>query len=94
MAFEPQEQDIYTLTDEEGKETQFELLGTCEYNENTYYALASLESENDEYVILRVEDEDGEMRLVTIDDDDEVDAVADIFDDELFSDIDYDEIDE
>ena len=41
-----------------------------------------------------MEDEDGEMMLVTIDDDDEFDAVADIFDDELFSDIDYDEIDE
>lgn len=91
MANEPQEQDIYTLTDEEGKETQFELLGTCEYMENTYYALASLEDESDEYVILRAEDDNGEMILVTIDDDDEFDAVADIFDDELFADIDYDE---
>ena len=47
--------------------------------------------EDEEYVILRSEiDENGEESLVTIDDDDEFDRVADIFDDELFSEVDYD----
>lgn len=84
--------EIYTLTDEEtGKEEQFELIGSCEVDGNTYYAMTSVESESDEYVILRVEEADGETTLVTIDDDDEFDQVADVFDDELFSEVDYDE---
>ena len=45
----------------------------------------------EEYVILRLEEEDGETILVTIDDDDEFEAVADIFDDQVFGDIDYDD---
>ena len=36
-------------------------------------------------------DEDGEEILVSVDDDDEFDRVSDIFEDEVFSDIDYDE---
>ena len=42
-------------------------------------------------MILKMEqDEDGEDILVTIDDDDEFDRIADIFDDELFGEVDYD----
>ena len=37
---------------------------------------------------------DGEAVLDTIDDDEEFDAVADIFEDEIFFDIDYDEEEE
>ncbi|MBP5210115.1 MAG: DUF1292 domain-containing protein [Clostridia bacterium] len=90
MTEDEMSRDVYTLTDEDGKEEQFELLASCEYGDKEYYALASLDNESDEYVILRVEQENGETILVTIDDDDEFDAVADIFDDEVFSDIDYD----
>lgn len=92
------EDDIFTLTDEEGNEEQFKLIGTLEHDGNTYYAL-SPENENDseegEYVILKLDmDDDGEEILVTIDDDDEFEEVANIFDDELFSEIDYDGEDE
>lgn len=81
----------YTLTDEEGREYEFALLGTCESDGKTYYALTPVEEESDEYVILRAdEEEDGEVMLVTIEDDEEFDRVADIFDDELFSEIDCD----
>ena len=87
--------DCYTLTDENGKESQYELLATCEMNGNTYYALIPVDaSEEDdvlEYVILKLEKEvDGEEFLVSIDDDDEFDAVADYFDDLFESEIDYD----
>ena len=87
--------DCYTLTDENGKESQYELLATCEMNGNTYYALIPVDaSEEDdvlEYVILKLEKEvDGEEFLVSIDDDDEFDRIADIFEDELFSEIDHD----
>lgn len=82
----------YTLTDEEGREYEFVLLGTCEADGKTYYALAPVdEKESDEYVILRgEEDEDGEISLVTIEDDEEFDKIAEFFDDELFNEIDCD----
>ena len=86
--------DIYTLTDETGKESEFELIGSCEFEGKTYLALVPVEDGADEYVILRLElDETGEETLVTIDDDDEFDRVADYFEDELFDTVDYDEND-
>ena len=86
------EAEIFTLTDEEGNENQFELIGSHEMDGITYLALIPIDNNDDEeYVILKVEqDEDGEDMLVTIDDDDEFDRIADIFDDELFNEIDYD----
>ncbi len=84
--------EIYTLTDEEGNENEFELLGTYEKDEKTYLALVPLADEEGEFVILRAEiDENGEELLETIDDDDEFYAVADYFEDTLFDEIDYDE---
>ena len=87
--------EIYTLTDEEGNELHFALLGSLENEGNEYKALIPVnedgEEESNEYVILKCSvDENGEDILETIDDDDEFDRIADIFDDE-FSDIFYDE---
>ena len=91
MADEMFSEEIYTLTDDEGNENQFELLGSQEIDGNTYLALVPLEGDEEEYVVLKVEVvENGEEMLVTIDDDDEFNRVADFFDDELFEDIDYD----
>jgi len=91
---EMDEIEIYTLTDEEGNESQFELIGECEKNGVTYYALTELDAEgnqvSEEYVILRLErEENGEDILTSIEDDEEFDAIADYFDDQ-FADIDYD----
>ena len=69
--------EIYTLTDEDGNELHFALLGTLEHEGQVYKALIPV-------------NEDGEDILETIEDDDEFDRIADIFDDE-FSDIFYDE---
>ena len=93
MADELFSEEVFTLTDEEGNEKQFELLGSQEIDGNMYLPLVPIEdNENDEYVILKVEvDENGEEILVTIDDDDEFNRAADFFDDELFGEIDYDE---
>lgn len=87
--------EIYTLTDEEGNELHFALLGTLEHGGETYKALIPVnedgEEASSEYVILKCSvDENGEDILETIEDDDEFDEIADIFDDE-FSDILYDE---
>ena len=88
MADEIFEAEIYTLTDEEGVEKDYELIGTVELEEVTYYALIPVtddeNAEVDEYIVLRGEkDENGEDVLVSIEDDEEFDRVADIFDDEF-----------
>ena len=85
------EAEIFTLTDEDGKESQFELIGTTEVDGFTYMAMAPVEENADEYVILKVvQDENGEDMLETIDDDDEFEKIADIFDDMLLGEEDYD----
>ena len=91
--FEGEEGGVITLTDETGHESDFEVIATREIDGITYVALLPLEdNEAGEYVLLKIEDdENGEEMLVTIDDDDEYDRIADIFEDEVFSDIDYDE---
>lgn len=86
-----EEVQVFTLTDEEGNEKDFELLMSMEIESVTYVALVPLEDNEDgEYVLLKLVEEDGEEVLVTIDDDDEFDRIADIFDQELNSEVDYD----
>lgn len=89
------ENDIFTLTDEDGNEIEFELIGQCEKNGQQYFAMIPVEDENEnpemiEYVILKLAVEDGEEVLVTVDDDDELDDVADYFDDLFSQEADYD----
>ena len=91
------EVEIYTLTDEDGKESDFELIGRIDENGQSYVALAPIddEEENEEgdeagFVVLKVAEEDGEEIFVTIEDDEEFDRIADIFEDELMQDLDYD----
>ena len=82
-------EEIFTLTDENGDESDFALIGSHEQDGVMYVALVPVkDNENEEYVILRVdtEPETGEEVLVTIDDDDEFDRMADVFDDMLFED--------
>lgn len=82
--------EIFLLTDENGKESRFELVGETELDGTVYYAMVPIDEKTDEYVILKVvTDENGEDMLETIDDDDEFDKVADVFDD-MFMDMDYD----
>ena len=91
------EREFYTLTDEDGNEIEFELIGTVEVEGVTYHAMIPADQQGEEqgfyeYVILKSEtDEDGEDMLITIDDDAEFDKVADIFDDMFSEEIDLDE---
>ena len=92
------EVEVYTLTDEEGVESDFELLGRHDMDGQSYVALAPIETEEESdaeegsFIVLKVvEDEDGEESFETIDDDDEFDKIADVFEDLLMSEIDYDE---
>ena len=89
--------EFYTLTDEDGNEIEFELIGTVEVVGVTYHAMIPADQQGEEqgfyeYVILKTEvDEDGEEMLVTLDDDAEFDKVADIFDDMFSEEIDLDQ---
>ncbi len=90
---EGEDAEIYTLVDENGVECQFECIARYDEGENVYFAMLPLdENDSDEYVILKLEtDEDGEQSLVSVDDDAEFDKISDIFDDMLFSEVDYDD---
>ena len=86
--------ELYTLTDEDGNELQFELIGKAELKGVQYFAFVPADSDSDgefcEYTILKAVVEDGEEILVSIDDDDEFDDAADYFDDLFSEEIDYD----
>ena len=91
------ENEYFTLTDEDGNEIEFEMIGECEKDGERYFAMIPVEDEsktNDsdicEYIILKLAEEDGEEVLVTVDDDDELDDIADYFDDLFSQEIDYD----
>ena len=82
---------VVTLTDDDGVDKDFEVLGTLEDGGKLYYALAPADEDTDEYYLFVEEkDENGETFLSTVDDDEEFDRIADIFDDEFFSETDYD----
>lgn len=85
-------EELFTLTDEEGNESQFALIGELEIDGKIYLALVPADNDDaDEYVVLKVEvDENGEEILVTIDDDDEFDRVADAFEDQFMGEFDLD----
>lgn len=77
---------VITLTDDEGIEKDFEMIGEAELDGNKYYALIPYSEDNEnveelEYIVLKeVADEDGEAMLVTIDDDGEFEKIAEEFD--------------
>ena len=77
---------IYTLTDEEGNNQQFELLDSMDIDNQTYYALIphsedpkDLLSESGELIVLKSVFEGDEELWATIDDDDEYETIGNIF---------------
>ena len=75
-----EEENILTLTDENGVETAFEYLDVIEYQGTEYLILMPAEEESDEIVILQIEpvDEENENYLA-IDDEETLMAVYEIF---------------
>ncbi len=95
MNEEELESEYFTLTDEDGNEIDFEVIGQYEKNGEQYFAMIPVdEDEADEdvleYVILKLARDGDEEILVTVDDDDELDDIADYFDDLFSREIDYD----
>ena len=82
--------DLVTLTDDEGKEYNFEVLDAIETDTGRYLALLptfddpqSMLDDSGELVIVKVGEENGEEYFYEIEDDDEYDTVADAFVDRL-----------
>ena len=75
-----EEQNILTLTDENGVETAFEYLDVIEYKGEEYLILMPAEEDADEIVILLIEpvDEENENYLA-VDDEATLTAVYEIF---------------
>ncbi len=78
--------EIFTLTDEEGNEQEFELMDIMEENGTVYYALVpytedpdAMIEEDTELVVLKVGEENGEEYLATIDNDEEYERIGNIF---------------
>lgn len=93
--FEELDGETCFLIDEEGNENPFEIIGRLEINGSEYIAFMPIESDECEYVILKKDrDENGEDVYVTIDDDDEFESVAEVFEDEVFGDLDLDDFED
>lgn len=90
--------DLITLSDDDGKEYEFEVLDAIETDEARYLALLPVYSDpkkmlddSGELVIVKAVEEDGEEYFCEIEDDDEYETIADAFVDRLE---DFFEIDE
>ena len=77
--------DLFTLEDDEGKETTFQLLDKMEVDGVTYYAMTPVDDDaivngDGEFVILMDDvDAEEEGMLVTVDDDEQLDRIGEIF---------------
>ena len=79
--------DFITITDEDGKEYELEVLTTVEYNGESYMAVIPAGAEDDdnlEVSILKSIEEDGEPILCAIEDEAELKAVYDLIMDSLY----------
>lgn len=83
--------EIFTLTDEDGNEHEFELMDVMEVDGNVYYALvpytedleAAIEEDTELVVLKCGKEDDGTDFLSTIDDDDEYDRIGQMFIDRI-----------
>ena len=80
-AEEELEEDVVVLTDEDGTEQEFIVLGEAEIEGEVYMALEPVENPDKEFVILKqvASSEEGEIDLVDIEDEDEFDRVCDFY---------------
>ena len=73
--------DFITITDEDGREYELEVLAETEYNGARYLGVCPADTEEAEELevsILRIEEEDGEEILCAVTDEDELEAVYEL----------------
>ena len=92
---EGNEQNVISITDENGVEYELEILSSVIYNGSEYLALTSADAEDEELdiSILKSVTENGEPMLVTVKDAEELTAVYDLLMDQLYGDEDLGEED-
>ncbi len=72
--------NIVVLTDDNGKDTEFEWLDTVEMDGNQYIILLPTDDEDaEEVIILKMEVENEEENFIAVEDEDELNKVYDIF---------------
>ena len=92
--------NIISISDDEGNDFELLVLDEADMNGVHYLALTEAknpeEEENLEVIILRViqDEESGEDLLSTVDSDDELEAIYQIFEDQMFADDDGPEADD
>ncbi|NFS07301.1 DUF1292 domain-containing protein [Clostridium botulinum] len=69
-----------TLTDEEGKETEFEVITKLDIEDKEYVVVVPKDEEVDEAIALRIDNNDnGEEVLVPVEEDEEFNMVAEAY---------------
>ncbi len=92
--------NIISISDDEGNDFELLVLDEADMNGVHYLALTEAknpdEEENLEVIILKViqDEESGEDLLSTVDSDDELEAIYQIFEDQMFADDDVPEADD
>ncbi len=77
-------ENVVILTDDEGKEVEFEHIDTIEMNDECYVLLLPVEEPDDGVVILKFEtDDEGDEILVGVDNDEEAMAVLKKYDESV-----------
>lgn len=69
-------ENIITLKDENGVDTNFEVIATLEVNDSEYTILLPLDGESEDAVIFKIIEENGEPILEYVVNDEEFDTVA------------------
>lgn len=98
MADKFADREIYTLTDEQGVEQQFEMIDSMDVGEERYYALVpyyddptkELEADTELVILKSQYDENDEEIMASIDDDDEYEKIGNMFLDRLNDEYDED----
>lgn len=73
------EEELFTLTDEDGNELKFEFLDLIEYEKEQYVVLYPVEEDSEEVVILRVQETEGSQDEYLSVDEKTLQAVYEIF---------------
>lgn len=84
------ERNIISITDEEGRDYELEVLSSVNYQGAEYLALTPADASDDaeelEVSILKSVEEDGEPMLVAVEDEEELETVYEMLMDQLFED--------
>ena len=87
-----EDREFLTLTDEDGEETEFEIVDKIVVNGTEYLALVpAVESDEDGLYIYKVIVEDGDEYIEPIEDDKEFEEISETFEDRLSEIYDFEE---